>query len=827
MTSQHWKQIKRLFANALALPAEDRAAFFAAECAGDEAMRAEVEALLAAHSEAEMLQRFEEPVVTHLKAESILDPRMDGVRIGAYRVVRELGRGGMGVVYLAERVDEQFQQQVAIKIIHREVGDGELQHRFHRERQILAQLNHPNIARLMDGGVSGDGRPYIVMEYVEGKPITTYCDEHGLSVKERLELFQTVCDAVHYAHQNLVVHRDLKPSNILVDDAGRVKLLDFGIAKLLSGDRGQKTVSPTRTSRYLLTPEYAAPEQIRGEAIATTTDLYALGVNLYELLTGRRPYWLRGCSPGTIERIVCEEEPPRPSAIVLRADGWEEAEGEKQYHPAVISRHRRTHPEALARQLRGDLDTIVMMALHKEPQRRYRSAEQLANDLRRYREGRPVMAQPDTWAYRSRRFVHRHRGAVSAAVLAILLLIGAGIAIAWQARIADQQRTQAEGRLAEVRQLAGSLVFEVHDAIADLTGATVARALVVQRALEYLDRLAEDVYADRALRLELAAAYRKVGDVQGNPTNANHGRMQDALVSYQKGLIQAQLVLQDDPADAAARSAVAHLRAAMGDVQAAMHELDAAVESKRQAVRSYRRLMDEHPDDTERQVDYAVALIKLGDVLGNPNFSNQERPAKALQEYRSAEKILGNLYRADSSATNVMRLYGLIYERLGTIHDMEGRQTAALEAYRRSSDLRKRYAEAHPANTDGVRDWAVAHEKMGHMHLQMGNLDRAQIRYRRALDLFSMLAEADPHNAQAKQSLAISHMHMGNLSTHPTRLSLEDTAAATMHFQTARDLLKAVCQIDSTNAHARNILTGVQDRLNELEREVSSTSSTS
>lgn len=827
MTPQRWKRVTSLFASVLAQSAEHRAVFLAEKCGSDHDLRSEVEALLAAHDEAEALQRFEEPVVTHLKAESILDARVEGVRIGAYRVARELGRGGMGVVYLAERVDEQFQQQVAIKIIHREVGGGDLQHRFHRERQILAQLNHPNIARLMDGGVSGDGRPYIVMEYVEGKPITTYCDEHGLSVKERLELFQTVCDAVHYAHQNLVVHRDLKPSNILVDDASRVKLLDFGIAKLLGGERGQKTASPTQTGRYLLTPEYAAPEQIRGEAIATTTDLYALGVNLYELLTGRRPYRLRGSSPGTIERVVCEEEPPRPSAIVLRADGWESAEEERQYDPEVISRNRRTHPEPLARQLRGDLDTIVMMALHKEPQRRYRSAEQLANDLRRYREGRPVMAQSDTWAYRSRRFVQRHRGAVSAAVLAMLLLIGAGIAIAWQARIADQQRAQAEARLAEVRQLAGSLIFEVHDAIADLTGATVARALVVERALEYLDRLAEDAHADRALRLELAEAYRKVGDVQGNPTNANHGRMKDALISYQKGLIQARLVLQEGAADAAARSAVAHLRAAMGDVQAAMHELDAAVESKRQAVRSYRRLMDEHPADTERQVDYAVALIKLGDVLGNPNFSNQERLAEALQEYRSAEDILRNLYQADSSATNVMRLYGLIFERIGTIHDMEDRQDAALRAYRHSSGLRERYAEAHPANTDAVRDWAVAHEKMGHMHLQMGSLDRAQIRYRRALDLFSMLVEANPHNAQAQQSLAISHMHMGNLSAHPTRLSLEDTAAAVIHFQTARDLLKAVCQIDSTNAHARNILTGVQDRLNELEREVSPTSSTS
>ncbi len=823
MTSQRWKQVTRLFTNALALPAEERAAFLAAECGSDDAVRAEVEALLAAHHEAETLQRFEEPAITQTQREELLDPPMKGRRIGAYRIVRELGRGGMGAVYLAERVDEQFLQQVAIKIIHRDVEFGDLQHRFQQERQILAQLNHPNIARLLDGGVSQDGRPYIVMEYVDGTPITEYCDAHGLSVMGRLELFQTVCDAVHDAHQNLVVHRDLKPSNILVSEKGRVKLLDFGIAKLLDQRGREKAVARTQTHQYLLTPEYAAPEQVRGEAITTATDLYALGVNLYELLTGRRPYRLKGCSPATIEQIVCEEEPPRPSAIVLQSEQRKEAE--EQYHPETTSQQRGTHPAALARQLQGDLDTIILKALHKEPPRRYRSAEQLADDLRRYREGRPVTAQPDTLAYRVRRFVHRHRSAVSAAALTVLLLLGAGGVTAWQAHVAQRQRAQAEERLAAVRQLAGSLIFEVHDAIADLTGATVARALVVERALDYLDRLAEDANADRALRLELAEAYRKVGDVQGNPTNANHGRMQDALVSYGKGLGQAQLVLQDAPADVEARAAVANIRDAMGDVQAAMHDLDAAVESKQQAVQAYRRLMREHPTDTKRQVDYAVARIKLGDVLGNPNFSNTERPRAALNEYEQAQHILARLYAADSSATNVMRLYGLIHERIGTIHDVEERQAAALRAYRRSSAIREQYATAHPANTDAVRDWAVAHEKIGLMHVQMGNLDRAQAQLRQSLDLFRTLSEADSHNAQAKQSLAISHMHMGNLLAHPTRPSFGDPSAATTHFQAARNLLEIVCKIDSTNAHAKSILVDVQERLSELATETSSATS--
>ncbi|HEY6825959.1 MAG TPA: serine/threonine-protein kinase, partial [Gemmatimonadaceae bacterium] len=438
-------EIEEVFEHALDLDLEERAAWLSDRCGQDTDLRAEVDALIAAHaSPPGILERRLTPPPAAMSTEPLIDRR-----IGPYRVVRELGRGGMGVVYLAERVDGEFRREVAIKILRNSPDAEELHRRFIAERQILASLSHPHIAQLLDGGTTQGQLPYLVMEYVDGMPITTYCDRHNLDVASRLRLFVDVCRAVSSAHQNLVIHRDIKPGNILVTAAGQVKLLDFGIAKLLNAAMGGTAMPRTHTAFRVMTPDYASPEQVRGDPLTTGSDVYALGVVLYELLAGRRPYNVRTGTERELQELVCEREPERPSTWATRAPSFDEPDTPA---PAEIASHRCTSPERLERTLTGDLDAIVMMALRKEPRRRYGSAELLAEDIERYLHGLPVLARHPSRAYYLGKFLRRHRAAVSLGTVAVLSLV-AGIAVAVkQTAAARRERDRATAALTQARQ---------------------------------------------------------------------------------------------------------------------------------------------------------------------------------------------------------------------------------------------------------------------------------------------------------------------------------------------------------------------------------------
>ena len=412
--------------------------------------------------------------------------------IGAYRVLREIGRGGMGCVYLAERADAEFRQQVAIKVVHPGLASAAVVQRFKSERQILANLDHPNIARLLDGGSLPDGRPYLVMEHVEGERIDAHCDRRALPIDERLRLFCAACSAVQVAHQSLVVHRDLKPSNILVTADGRPKLLDFGIAKLLEPERADFTVARTRTDEVLMTPEYASPEQVRGEPITTASDVYSLGVILYRLLTGHSPYRLSEPTPLAIQGAIRDQDPPRPSSAAT-----DERPSTGSTTALERARHRGTRPERLRRRLSGDLDNIVLAALRKEPRRRYASAAQLAEDIERHLAGRPVSARPDTWGYRTRKFCRRNRLAVSAVVLLVLALLLFGVTSARQARSLERERNLAKAQAAKA-ELEAETSRTVADFLAELFeganpveagGAGLTAAELLDRARLRADRL--------------------------------------------------------------------------------------------------------------------------------------------------------------------------------------------------------------------------------------------------------------------------------------------------------------------------------------------------
>ncbi len=570
-SQDRWRRIGEILEAALDQPGERLDAYLAEACGGDSALEAEVRSLLASHRAA---GAFLEPgrgalAVPELTAPAI-EP-LEGRAIGAWRVARPLGEGGMGTVYLAERGDGQFRQQGALKLIRRGLASEEMIRRFRRERQILATLDHPGIARLLDGGATPEGLPWLVMEFVDGKPLYAWCSEQRLALAARLRLFLSIAAAVQAAHQRLVLHRDIKPGNILVTADGLPRLMDFGVAKIFAAE-GDDETRDLRTISLPLTPEYASPEQLRGEDVTTASDIYSLGVLLFEMLTGARPYPTR--AEGSLEmiRVVLEQDPPRPSTSVAAGGGGgaragaldDAATGHAGRASGVTapapSARPRTLPappsgsaRALRRRLSGDLDNIVLKAMAKEPERRYASVEHLAEDIRRFLDGRPVAARPATWSYRTAKFVRRNRLAVAAAALALIALVSGLASTAWQAAAARRERDVAERRLREVQSLANALLFEVHDSLATIPGTTPVREMVVTKATEYLDRVAADAGTDSATRFGLGDAYARLGLLQGQVWQANVGKGEEAYKSFQKCLAIREALLEEYPEHARAR----------------------------------------------------------------------------------------------------------------------------------------------------------------------------------------------------------------------------------------------------------------------------------
>ena len=517
MTPERWRRLDKIFARAVELEGNARAAWLEEACGDDSALRLEAEQLLAADSGQRTFTRLREAVrgaARDIQAEREQDEAEAGrtlklTRIGAWRITGVLGAGAMGTVYRAERDDDRFHKQVAIKILRQGLESEFALARFRYERLILGGLDHANIAALIDGG-EVDDRPYIVMELVEGRPVTDHCHELHLNLSERIRLFRQVCEAVQYAHQRLVIHRDIKPSNILVSTDGKVKLLDFGIAKLEDPDVRPEAAAETSTGMRLMTPGYASPEQVRGEDVSASSDIYSLGAVLYELLTGQKAHHLDRQDPAELLRVICQQDVALPSTVA---------------------------PAESRRLLRGDLDNILSKALQKDETRRYSAVEQFSDDLTLYLEGRPVSARADTAFYRATKFLTRNRWATAmVALLAVSLAGGAGVSI-YQAR-------RAERRFEQVRGLARMFLFDVYDEVENLPGATRARQMLVSTASTYLNSLAADAVGDRPLSLEVAAAYQRVGDVLGNPYRANLGRAADARLSYGKSLAVAMQLAQ-------------------------------------------------------------------------------------------------------------------------------------------------------------------------------------------------------------------------------------------------------------------------------------------
>jgi non-specific serine/threonine protein kinase/serine/threonine-protein kinase len=728
MTFEAWNDVDRLVGDALELPEADRHAFVLASCAERRDLADTVLALLAEDGRGGPLDVLD-------AVEASLHASLAGVRLGPYRLIREIGRGGMGTVWLAERDDQQYQKRVAVKILSPSLPASEALRRFREERQILASLDHPNIARLLDAGRSDGGLHYFIMEFVDGTPIGDYCHDKNLDIRARAALLRTIASTVHFAHQRLVVHRDLKPANILVTPEGEPRLLDFGIAKMLAPDATSATVPLL----HLATPAYASPEQLQGSPATTASDVYSLGILSGELLGGGLPLRTSG-------------EVERPSAVAKRV---------------ALDHSGREASAALA----GDLDAIVVKATQPLPQDRYASADDLATDLARYLAGRPVAARGGAVRYRILKFVARHRAAVAVAAVAALAAAAGIVATVWQSRVASRERQVAEARFNDVRQLARAMITDVYDRIAFLPGSTDARHSLVTHALLYLNRLAGDKNVDRDLALELVNGYLRIGQVQFNNNIGNLGDTDGALQSYAMARQLLNEQLKQTPGDVEIRRLLARTYGFSAEVQQYLRNHVDARESVEALVRIRESLATSGVPEDRRGL--ASAYYQLGSLLDSDGGQ-----AAAIDAKRKSLELFEALLSETPADRDAQRNVALASKSLGaTLESLK--QDEAERHFRRALALDEARAQAEPGSALARMDVSFDLSSLGTL-LADRNIPEAVRYFERTIEIRRSLADADPKDARARARLAYALLRSGRarmqFGNHTG--AVEDLAAA-------------------------------------------------
>jgi len=692
-----------------------------------------------------------------------------GSRIGAWRVLRVIGRGGMGEVYLAERADASFDKRVALKLVQGMLTPA-ARARFDAEKQALARLEHPHIARLIDAGESELGWPYLVMEYVDGQPLDAALA--GQPIESVIDIFLQVCDALAYAHRQLVLHRDIKPNNILVDRDGDAKLLDFGVAKLL---QSTEVSEESHTVERAYTPEYASPEQVFGHPIGVASDVYSLGVLLYRLLTGVLPYRFNSGDTAGLVRALTDATVVLPSRAVLNVTGTQTSERRKR-----------------SRQLSGDLDTVLSKALQKPPERRYASVDAFADDLRRFLAHEPIHARPDAFWYRARKFLRRNALGVAATVAVVLALIGGLVASLWQAHIANEQRALAEHRFEDVRGLAHAMLFDLHDAIAVLPGSTKARGLLVNEALTYLQRLDSRNDAAPELRRELAGAWLRVGDVQGGG-GTNLGDVKGALKSYAEARRQSENLLRALPNDAKAR----YLHA-----QILLHQADALYQSNAltDAERIYQQALKEwNALAATGDPDGPFGIARAQEGLGNVMFWTNKLQA-ALDDYTRAQATMERAGPRKDERTYELFI-GQSLQNRGYTEGWLNHPQQARDLLQQSIARLQKWSQAHPDDPSSTRMLAFSWMRLGD---NMGDLPDKQpmfdafIKYRTA---FAQLAARDPADVLAKRQVALGDQKLGDAYFEAHRYD-----AALASYGKARDAEQAIVAHDASDETARGEL---------------------
>jgi serine/threonine protein kinase/tetratricopeptide (TPR) repeat protein len=739
LSPDQWQALSPYLDQALAMTDDVRAAWLSSLSEQDPALAVQLVELLDEHrvlAQAGFLEkgRFALP-----------NSGLAGQTLGPYTLISQIGQGGMGSVWLARRSDGRFERQAAVKFVSIALAGRSAEERFKREGSILGRLTHTHIAGLLDAGISSHGQPYLILEYVDGTTIDQYCDQHKLDLEARVCLFLDVLAAVAHAHANLIVHRDIKPSNVLVSHNGEVKLLDFGIAKLLEGEgqMGAPTLL-TREGGSALTPEFAAPEQLSGQPITTATDVYALGVLLYLLLTGQHPAGSGPHSPAELVRAIVETEPARASGTIALA-------GDK-----TIAEKRGTTPEKLQRQLRGDLDTIVGKALKKDPQERYASATGFAGDLQRYLKHEPISARPDTLAYRTAKFLRRNRIVVTLTTTALALVIGS---LSAGLLVANRERRVAEHRFAQVRQLANKFIALDQD-IRGVPGSTKVRMQMVTDSLEYLKSLGSDVSGDTDLALEIAYAYVRVAHVQGDPTSPNLGQFTEAEASLNHASRFVDPVLSKDPRNPRAlfiATTIAHDRMLLADNRG-----DQTEELKDAAATAalIERFMGTHPVEFRDLYSMRYFYVNVaGTYVDGRSFDD------AIRYSQRALEIAVPGPRANE-------LRGAALEVLGIARWQAGDLDGALKTMLESIALKKAEVEANAGHASLRINLANGYDFEGMIlgradaEPSLGRSPEALAELQKALDIAEDLAQKDANDYLSRHHVATASLEIANILRH-------------------------------------------------------------
>ena len=840
--SERWVRVKRLFSRAAELGPDARRRYLDEEVGDDAELRGQVEALLAADGEAS--EFLEEGVAPGMPSASETADRWIGRRLGAYEVAGELGRGGMGIVLLGRRADGRYQKEVALKVVPAALVQGRLKERFRNEVRILAELDHPNVAGLLDAGETEEGLAYLVMEYVDGPRIDVFADERSLDVSARLRLFRSVLEGVDYAHAQGIVHRDLKPSNILVTSDGVPKLVDFGIAKLFSGaGTDDETVVLTRTAHRMMTPEYASPEQVRGGPVDPRSDIYSLGVVLYRLLTGRPPYNFDSTAPRSAERVICEQPPSRPSDAVTRTVPIDPEATRPALDSDVLARQRSSTRDRLQRSLRGDLDVIILHALAKDPGRRYPTAGAFGDDIDRHLEGRAIRARNPGPLYRLQRFVRRRWLPIAASLVAL-----AGLsAVTWQAREAGLQRAAAEATGAELSGLVASVLTTLNTDLAGQNqGPTATRVAAVEAAVAALDTLM--VRAEGAptpgLLASLAAAYQEVGTLQGHPTSPNVGRIADAEESLKTSAELWTRIAQTDGGQAHTLLELIETRVLVSDVLfargrapegrewlamaeatvdsvAESAEADRFLWSTQAMVYERRASASEAAGDLTAAVDYAGRLLALARAAadatpeGPARLSALEEVALSLQMASYMNSRLGRVDDAVEAQKEAAALADSIAEVSGSTQRMRGiratawgqlgwryndadRPTEAEAAFDRALGFIQELVDADPLNISVVGALGQYHEGRGQARIRGERWEAALEDHTESIRLLSPLLPAQPGVAFI---IAQAHRQRGEAHTR-----LERYVEAVVEYDRSIEMSEELFRNDTTLAGSRKIL---------------------
>jgi serine/threonine protein kinase len=738
LSPDQWQALSPYLDEALAMTEDVRMAWLARLRERDPALAAQLETLLNEHR-ALAQEGFLENGKWALPSSSGLA----GQAIGPYTLISQIGQGGMGSVWLARRSDGRFERQAAVKFVSIALAGRATEERFKREGSILGRLTHPHIAELLDAGISSDGQPYLILEYVDGTSIDQYCDAHKLDLEGRVRLFLDVLAAVAHAHANLIVHRDIKPSNVLVTTGGEVKLLDFGIAKLLEGEGQSGTATLlTHEGGSALTPQYAAPEQLTGQPVTTATDVYALGVLLYLLLAGRHPAGSGLRSPAELVKAVLELEPPRASDATS-------ADTSK-----LVAERRDATPEKLRRQLRGDLDTIVGKALKKDPRERYASVTAFADDLQRYLKHEPISARPDTLAYRTAKFLRRNRTSVALTAIAVALVIGS---LATGLLIANRERKVAERRFAQVRQLANKFIA-LDGKIRGLQGSTKVRIQMVSDSLEYLKSLESEGHVDKDLALDIAFAYVRVAHAQGDPTSPNLGQFAEAKESLSQASRFVDPILADDAKNRRAlliATTIAHDRMVLADSENRHEESLAYAKDAASLIERFLSLGNADPQDVYSMVYF---YTNVANVAGSCR-----RLDDVIRYCRRALEIAQPVQRARTAEGSI---YDALAETLRQSGDLEG----ALKTANQAVELQEQQAADGQAalliNLGNVL--IVKGTILGKADAEpsLGRSDEALAAFQRAVDIAEELAKKDSSDYLSRHSEAAFALEAGNVLRH-------------------------------------------------------------